>query len=240
MIGFLETENKVIKYDIVYCKRKSLGIKLDENGNIFVRAPMGLSRKQVDRILSEKASWILTHQNSLQKLSKEREEKRYISGTDIYYKGEKYNLHITRVENKKKQKVVLKTSIKNEIDIFTVDLDEKYIRRFLETWYKEEARRILTEKVDYYGKFFSRSHENIRIKSMKTRWGSCSAKGNLNFNWKIIMAPEEVIDYLVVHELSHLVEMNHSANFYSQLSRILPDYKTHQKWLKENGKYLEL
>lgn len=240
MVGFLKTENRIIEYDIVYCNRKSLSIKLDEKGNIFVRAPKGLSEQQTEKILRKKASWIITHQDSLQKLSKEKEEKRYLSGTVVYYKGEKYSLHIAKVDDKKKQKIVLTSSIENKMDIFTVYLDEKYIKNFLEMWYKEEARRIITEKVNYYESFFNRSYGNIRIKSMKTRWGSCSTKGNLNFNWKIIMAPEEVIDYLVVHELSHLLEMNHSSDFYKQLSRVLPNYKTHQKWLKENEKYLDI
>lgn len=240
MIRYLKTEKKTIEYDITFCQRKSLAIRLDENGNVFVRAPKGLDRRKIDKILSEKANWILTHQTTLQKLNKEREEKQYISGTIIFYKGRQYTLQIHKVSVRKEEKIIIHKDNENELKMYLKNSEQEYVKKILEAWYKEEARKVLIEKVNYFGKFFCRAYGNIRIKTMKTRWGSCSAKGNLNFNWKIIMAPEEVIDYLVVHELSHLIEMNHSANFYKQLERVLPDYKVSRKWLKENGKYLEL
>lgn len=240
MIGYLKTEKKTIEYDITFCQRKSLAIRLDENGNVFVRAPKGLDRRRIDKILSEKANWILTNQNTLQKLNNEREEKQYISGTIIFYKGHQYTLHIHKVLIKKEEKIIIHEDNENGLKMYLKSLEQEYVKKSLEVWYKEEARKVLIDKSKFFGRFFGKTYGNIRIKTMKTRWGSCSAKGNLNFNWKIIMAPEEVIDYLVVHELSHLIEMNHSVNFYKQLERVLPDYKISRKWLKENGKYLEL
>mgnify|MGYP000081506246 CR=1 FL=1 len=77
-----------------------------------------------------------------------------------------------------------------------------------------------------------------QLREMKTRWGSCSSKGNLNFNWRLIFAPEEVVDYIVVHELAHRKEMNHSRAFYNVVASVLPDYKVQEKWLKENGEKL--
>lgn len=82
------------------------------------------------------------------------------------------------------------------------------------------------------------TYGRISIREQKTRWGSCSSKGNLNFNWRLIFAPEEVVDYIVVHELAHRKEMNHSRAFYDVVASVLPDYKVQEKWLKENGEKL--
>ena len=99
----------------------------------------------------------------------------------------------------------------------------------------EEAMRYIPERVAYYAPQLGVRPGRITIRNQKTRWGSCSKKGNLNFNCLLMMAPGEVIDSVVVHELCHLIEMNHSAKFYEQVLRVFPDYYKHHAWLKENG-----
>ena len=79
------------------------------------------------------------------------------------------------------------------------------------------------------------SYGSITVREQKTRWGSCSAKGNLNFNWKLVLMPEEILDYVVVHELAHRLQMNHSTEFWDEVEKILPDYRNRRQWLKENG-----
>ena len=79
------------------------------------------------------------------------------------------------------------------------------------------------------------SYGSITVREQKTRWGSCSAKGNLNFNWKLVLMPEEILDYVVVHELAHRLQMNHSTEFWDEVEKILPDYRKRRQWLKENG-----
>lgn len=101
--------------------------------------------------------------------------------------------------------------------------------------YIQIAREIFTQKTSYYAQIMNVSYGRISIREQKTRWGSCSSTGNLNFNWRLIFAPESVLDYIVVHELAHRREMNHSAAFYAVVASVLPDYKTSQKWLRENG-----
>ena len=104
--------------------------------------------------------------------------------------------------------------------------------------YIETARSIFTQKAAYYARLIGVTYGRISIREQKTRWGSCSSKGNLNFNWRLIFAPEEVVDYIVVHELAHRKEMNHSRAFYNVVASVLPDYKVQEKWLKENGEKL--
>lgn len=100
---------------------------------------------------------------------------------------------------------------------------------------REQARTMLTEKTDYYKKILGVNYKRLRIGDQKTRWGSCSSNGTISYNWRLILMPEEIMDYVVVHELCHLLEMNHSNNFWHQVSGIIPDYKVKRKWLKENG-----
>lgn len=104
--------------------------------------------------------------------------------------------------------------------------------------YIKIARDIFTHKTEYYARIMGISYGRIAIREQKTRWGSCSSKGNLNFNWRLILAPEEVMDYVVVHELAHRREMNHSKAFYDIVESVLPDYRAARKWLRDNGQTL--
>ncbi len=115
----------------------------------------------------------------------------------------------------------------------TPPLDAATRRRYIAA-----ARDIFTKKTAYYAAIMHVTYGRISIREQKTRWGSCSSKGNLNFNWRLIFAPEEVLDYIVVHELAHRREMNHSRAFYAIIEEVLPDYKKCRQWLKENGQKL--
>lgn len=112
-------------------------------------------------------------------------------------------------------------------------LSEKDRSRYLQT-----ARDIFIRKVEYYARILQVTYGRITIREQKTRWGSCSGKGNLNFNWRLIFAPEHVLDYVVVHELAHRREMNHSGAFYAIVESVLPDYRASRKWLRDHGRTL--
>ena len=101
--------------------------------------------------------------------------------------------------------------------------------------YKKRAQGIISRRVAYYAGIMGLSYGNITIRDQKSRWGSCSSTGNLNFSWRLILMPIEVMDYVVVHELAHLMEMNHSKAFWAEVEKVLPDYEVQRKWLKENG-----
>ena len=99
----------------------------------------------------------------------------------------------------------------------------------------EQAKQVFSEKAAYFAKKVGVTYGRITIRNQKTRWGSCSSQGNLNFNCLLMLAPEAVQDYVVVHELCHRKEMNHSDRFWREVAKVMPDYKVHKKWLKEHG-----
>ncbi|MBR1598698.1 MAG: M48 family metallopeptidase [Lachnospiraceae bacterium] len=100
---------------------------------------------------------------------------------------------------------------------------------------REKARGVLTEKTDYYKKLLNVDYQRIRIGDQKTRWGSCSSKGTISYSWRLVLMPEDIQDYVVVHELSHLLEMNHSSRFWEHVGSVIPDYKNRRSWLRQHG-----
>mgnify|MGYP002621302946 CR=1 FL=1 len=108
----------------------------------------------------------------------------------------------------------------------------------LENRYRNAAREVFTNRVEYYHRFTGGHYTSITIRDQKTRWGSCTSEGNLNFNWRLIFAPENILDYVVVHELAHRKEMNHSPAFYAVVASVMPEYKAYEKWLRDNGRTL--
>ena len=100
---------------------------------------------------------------------------------------------------------------------------------------RKRAAEIIEARCRYYAPVMGVSYGTVTIREQKTRWGSCSAKGNLNFNWKLVLMPPEILDYVVVHELAHRIHMNHSAAFWAEVEKILPDYRERRQWLKVNG-----
>ena len=104
-----------------------------------------------------------------------------------------------------------------------------------EKMYREQARLVCTKQAEYYSKMMGVTYGRIAIKNTRTRWGSCSSWENLNFHWKLVLMPPAILDYVVIHELAHRKEMNHSSRFWAEVEKILPDYRERRKWLKEHG-----
>ena len=114
------------------------------------------------------------------------------------------------------------------------------VKDSLTSWYKQRAEIKLNEKAKRYAKQIGVEYKTVGIKSYKSRWGSCSVDGDIDFNWKIIMAPNRIVDYVVVHELCHLKHHDHSPQFWQAVEQVLPDYAERKEWLKENGLVLEI
>ena len=113
-------------------------------------------------------------------------------------------------------------------------------KKHLTAWYRIQAFKKIAERVNYYANIAQLRYKTVKLTSANKRWGSCSYKGSLNINWRLIMSPSNVLDYVVVHELVHLVEKNHSKQFWNKVQIILPDYKEYRNWLKQKGNMLVL
>ena len=114
-------------------------------------------------------------------------------------------------------------------------MDKKKLSEKERLEYRKKAKLVFRERADYFASSMGLSFNRIAIREQRTRWGSCSSKKNLNFNWKLLLAPPQVLDYVVVHELCHLKQMNHSKAFWTEVEAVLPDYKERKRWLRENG-----
>lgn len=159
------------------------------------------------------------------------------NGDTLYYLGEARTLRVIR-EERSRARVKL---VMDQLLLWVpYEADYEYRKEQLEKWYRKEAAVVFQEKAEEFAGRLSVSFQDIRIKDQKSRWGSCSSKRNMNFNWRLLMAPEPVCDYVIIHELCHLIHMNHSADFWNLVESVCPDYRQYRKWLKENGKELYL
>jgi predicted metal-dependent hydrolase len=212
-----------LSYQLIRSKkrRKTISLHIKEDGSIFIYAPYRTPQWEIEKFINEKGSWIS------EKLSeKERSIKKAEKG--FLYLGESFPLEI---EDNKSKGYPLRLSFGKFV--LNKDHIEKAKDLFVQ-WYKREAKEKITERVDYYSKRLLLFPKGIKITSAKYRWGSCSRDNRLSFSWRIITAPLSVIDYVLIHELVHIKEKNHSKSFWSYVESIIPDYKKHRLWLKEN------
>jgi predicted metal-dependent hydrolase len=213
-------------------RRKTLAIYVRSDGSIEVRAPKNLSLIFIQKFVDSKADWITNKRSKLQSRASSRTLNGYANGSRVWLLGQALTLEYTSVNNNQIKvsgnKLVIPARLQPEID-----------RKLIE-FYRENARRVFTERVEYFAKQNGLRYAGIRINSARTRWGSCGAKNQLNFPYRLVMAPLEIIDYVVVHELAHTVERNHGPAFWAKVAYFLPDYKVRRKWLKTNGHLLDL
>lgn len=153
----------------------------------------------------------------------------------VLYRGKWYTLDLRLDTKRRRTRIELEESW---VIVHTPSLEKEWLGESLEKWYIRQAHMIFPVRVMHFQQQTGGRVNEIRIKDQKTRWGSCSSLRNLNFSWRLILAPPEVLDYVVVHELCHLTHMNHSRDFWNMVESVMPEYKEHKKWLKENGELL--
>jgi len=234
--------NKTVEYEIIRTDRKTMGINIEDAKTVTVRSPKKLSVEKIEDVLKEKKVWILTKLAKMEEIKPAPKEKEFMTGEKLSYLGRRYMLEISNREGVDEVQVKLYQG--TFVVEYPADLDNdetkrrEAIREEFISWYREHAEAKIKERVDKYKEDLDVEPNNIVIKKQNKRWGSCSSKGNLNFNWKIIMAPMSVVDYLVVHELVHLLEDNHSREYWKTVESIIPDYREKREWLRVNGRRL--
>ncbi|MDR0900141.1 MAG: M48 family metallopeptidase [Methanobrevibacter sp.] len=217
------------KYKIIYSKRKTISLKIKENGDLEVRAPNGTSKNQIAKFVESKEKWVNKHIHRIKENYIARKDFNLKFGDEIYLRGK--GIAISPVSGKI-------AKYKDEAFLIPKNCNKEEIREIAIKLYKKIAKKHIKERISYFKEKMNVEPTGIRITSAKTRWGSCSGKNTINFSWKLIMADDEVIDYVIVHELAHIKEHNHSPNFWLLVESIIPDYVERKKKLKKLGEKL--
>jgi predicted metal-dependent hydrolase len=188
----------------------------------------------VNRFFREKEAWVRKKLTEGQGASGSPEpDKKFLSGETFLFHGDPYPLEI--VESEKSAPLLL------SYGVFMLRSDKRAEgRKIFTDWYKAQARQEFAERVSHYSSRFNLVPTGLTITSARTRYGSCSASNRLSFSWRLIMAPYPVIDYVILHELAHIKEKNHSRRFWNFLETIFPGYKTQRRWLREKGQMLRI
>jgi predicted metal-dependent hydrolase len=230
-------------YEVVRSGRTTVGIEVSpDRGVVVVRAPSILDDGRVVDIVRQKAPWILRQLARVKTTSVFGTEKEFVSGESFPYLGKNYRLKVIPNGTEETPYVELrdgrlKVLIGWDSDTQTMRL---CVRDALVTWYEDRAKEVLARRVATLSKKIGVKPERVNVKHQLKRWGSCTKNRTLNLNWRIVMAPSSIIDYVVVHELCHLKICNHSPDFWQFLGAVLPDYQKRREWLKVNGRYMNV
>ncbi|MFW5900189.1 MAG: M48 family metallopeptidase [Halodesulfurarchaeum sp.] len=200
-------------------------IDVDVHG-VTVVLPDG-SRLRPVEFLREKAQWVLEKERKFERYRERVPDRTFEPGASFPVLGAEREL-------------VVEPAQRNELTDETIRLrrsavEQSSVRRALENFYREQARERFTERADHYGPRMDVEYDQIEVRNQKTKWGSCSSNGTLGLNWRLLMAPPEIVDYIVVHELAHLREMNHSEAFWEIVAEFDPEWGQHRAWLREHS-----
>jgi predicted metal-dependent hydrolase len=218
-----------LDYKIIYSNRKTLTISVERDRTIIVHAPEKTSKEKINQIIEKKKLWIYDKINHEQKFPENPQKSEYVSGESILYLGRNYKLQIVKKEIQ---------GLLFDSTFYISKTESLNAQKLIKEWFVNRAKDLILPKAIYYSKRIGVNFKEAKISEMKYRWGSCTIKNNINFNWRIIKAPMYVVEYIIVHELTHLRETNHTPEFWNIVAVQLPEYLKAKEWLKMNGESL--
>ncbi len=230
----MDLQYKDIHYTLIRSSRKTACIQINQEGQVLLRVPQRTGLKQIEGFIEAKKQWILRHLENWREQYVEKKERRFLNGEPFPYLGRSYRLKIVKNQS---APLLLKAGT------FCLRSDHRAIPNAsdaFKSFYRERGLIHIGERVAHFQAIMSVKAGRIRMVETKTRWASCSSEGNLNFHWKCLMLPGRVLDYIVVHELAHILQMNHSKKFWREVEKIISDYKERREWLRLNGTEMEL
>lgn len=217
---------------IVRSRRKTFALIVHSDGSLEVRAPLRTSMAEIEALVESRTSWIIRQRTRLAALSLPVGRDGWRDESRIWLLGRPIAVEFT---SRTDQSAVLdgdRLLIPARLQGKT---DAELVR-----WYRSEARRVIEERVVFFARLHGLRYHGVRISAARRRWGSCGLTNRLNFSYRLVMAPREVIDYVIVHELVHTEVKNHSRAFWEKVAAILPNYRLAREWLKRNGQWLDL
>jgi predicted metal-dependent hydrolase len=232
-----------IPYSIDYRpNKKGVVISLGWQEGMKVIAPKQISQTQIEEILAKKASWIIEKYKEISKIAPPPAPKEFVSGEKFSWLGRSYRLKVHKVDGLKKSTLTFRqgkfiAQIPKELS--DEERKQQLSLRFKE-WYCTQGLNKIQERLQLYCPKMGVQPTKVVLKEQKRRWGTCTSKGAIYLNWRLLMAPLSIVDYVLVHELAHLKHFNHSKAFWHFVQTILPDYEERKEWLKINGPTLTL
>jgi len=214
---------KLPTYQVTRSRRRSISLQINHNGELIVKAPYLLPAFVVHQFVRNKSDWIEKQMKLVTRFHAVKKGD-VAEGDEYPFLGETYILHAGNYK---------RIHIANTLNIPTFLMFR--VKKELTDWYIKQAKEILTERVNYNATIMNTSFVRITFSDTTSKWGSCGHDNALQFNWRLIMAPLLIIDYVVVHELAHTKEKNHGANFWKEVSRYKPAYRQYVKWLRANS-----
>lgn len=221
-------KDKTINFNMIYKNRKSIGIYVDFYGQVEVHASKDTPEELIFKALEER--WDLINQK-LDEMKSRRNgemERVYEHGEDFLYLGFAYPIMICNNNEDKKDYVLFEDK---KINVYVKNQDEDYIKKALKRFYYRECKSRVEKSIKKYQSEFKTKPRAVSISDSVSNWGTCNSRFEMTFNWKLAMAPLEVIDYVVVHEMCHMVHLNHDRSFWRLVGKIMPDYEEKSNWL---------
>jgi predicted metal-dependent hydrolase len=219
-------EKKTKIDQIIKTKRKTIGLFIDRQGRLVVKAPYRVSQRLIETFVEQNRDWILKKQAEAKASLLLQPAAHYEPGETFLFLGQRYPLSLVERQT---EPLVFSNGF------FLTRSAQGNAPALFEKWYRFQAQIWIEKTAADYARTHGFRYNQVRVKKMRSRWGSCSSLGNLNFNYRLILAPVEVVEYVVVHELVHLVHKNHSRDFWDGVGHILPGYQGQRQWLKDNG-----
>ncbi|MEH6938098.1 SprT family zinc-dependent metalloprotease [Bacillus sp. JJ664] len=220
--------SETISFEINFKKRKSIGIYIDIYGNVEVRAPKGTTEESIINLIEEKWAWILESSKEMRDRFEGPQKKEYEYGEKFLYLGNSYPIQIFLDETESQDYVKFEDGT---LRIFVKELEDEKIKQALKRFYYQQCKSLVESGIKFYQSNFKVKPTAIRITDSKKNWGTCDSNRQLTFNWRLAMAPQKVIEYVIVHEMCHMVHMNHDRSFWRLVGKIIPDYKDREYWL---------
>lgn len=221
-----------ISYVVERSARRTIGLYVERDGSVLIRAPQSATDERIAAIVQAKQKWIYRAQARCAALNPHHAQREFVSGETIYFLGQPHRLDF-------RPDVV--PGVHREGDVFTLSTaDKPRAESLLKDFYRAEGLARLPALVRQHSASMGLAPARIRVQELGHRWGSCSASGTLNFHWRAMAVPLEVLHYLVVHELAHLALRDHSAKFWHVVEREMPGWRQHATWLSEHGATMTL
>lgn len=226
-----------IEYQVIRSRRVTADIVIERDGSVLVRAPESVSDERIEDMVEAKRLWIYKTLAEWRDLNATRMLREYRNGEGFLYLGRSYRLMLVAEQS---EPLLLKNGrFCLQRDMVEKEAIETAKAAFRDYYIARGAERI-TQRVNYYAPKVGVTPQGVNVRELGNRWASCSPNGNLAFHWKCMMAPQTIIDYIVVHELCHFHYLDHSDAFWNEVDKVIPSYRERKKWLRENGAGLDI